>query len=75
MPRSPATMVSMPLNASDINRFLDDYRRTREQIQRAIVGHEDIIDGVLTCLFAGGHALLEEGSNGRVGVIRTNRRL
>ncbi|MCZ6851449.1 MAG: AAA family ATPase [Planctomycetota bacterium] len=28
-------------------------------MQRAIVGHEEIIDGVLTCLFCGGHALLE----------------
>ena len=24
-----------------------------------IVGHDEIVDGVLTCLLAGGHALLE----------------
>jgi MoxR-like ATPase len=40
-------------------KFRDDYVRTKQQIQKAVVGHENIIDGVLTCLFAGGHALLE----------------
>ncbi|MHC4974892.1 MAG: AAA family ATPase, partial [Planctomycetota bacterium] len=40
-------------------RFLADYKRTKTQIQKAVVGHEPIIDGVLMCLFAGGHALLE----------------
>jgi MoxR-like ATPase len=39
--------------------FRKDYLATRKQIQAAIVGHEEIIDGVLICLFAGGHALLE----------------
>jgi MoxR-like ATPase len=29
------------------------------EIAKAIVGHDEIIDGVLTCLFTGGHALLE----------------
>jgi MoxR-like ATPase len=40
-------------------KFRDDYINTKKQIQKAIVGHEEIIDGVLICLFAGGHALLE----------------
>jgi MoxR-like ATPase len=40
-------------------RFREDYLRARDQIRNAIVGHEEIIDGVLACLFAGGHALLE----------------
>ncbi len=39
--------------------FRTDYRKAKEQIQLAVVGHEEIIDGVLTCLFADGHALLE----------------
>ena len=39
--------------------FRDDYQSAKEQIQLAIVGHDEIVDGVLTCLFAGGHALLE----------------
>ncbi len=40
-------------------KFRQDYLRTREQVQKVIVGHGEIVDGVLTCLFAGGHALLE----------------
>jgi MoxR-like ATPase len=40
-------------------KFRNDYVNTKKQIQKAIVGHEEIIDGVLICLFAGGHALLE----------------
>ena len=39
--------------------FRAAYQAVREQIGRVIVGHEDIVDGVLTCLFVGGHALLE----------------
>src|SRR3984957_17803644 len=31
----------------------------RDEIGRAIVGHRDVVDGVITCLLAGGHALLE----------------
>ena len=39
--------------------FRRDYRTTQQEIAKAIVGHKDIVDGVLTCLFVGGHALLE----------------
>ena len=35
------------------------YGAVREQIGRVIVGHDDIVHGVLTCLFVGGHCLLE----------------
>ena len=31
----------------------------KREVAKAIVGHEGIIHGVLTCLFCGGHALLE----------------
>jgi len=41
------------------DKFREDYQKTKTEIQKAVVGHEEIIDGVLTCLFAGGHALLE----------------
>jgi MoxR-like ATPase len=44
---------------SAARKFRDDYSASRTQIQKAIVGHDEIIDGVLICLFAGGHALLE----------------
>jgi MoxR-like ATPase len=39
--------------------FVDRYSAVREQVQRVIVGHDEIVHGVLTCLFAGGHCLLE----------------
>jgi len=35
------------------------YTNVKEAIQSFIVGHENVIDGVLACLFAGGHTLLE----------------
>jgi MoxR-like ATPase len=39
--------------------FVDRYAAVREQIGRVIVGHDEIVHGVLTCLFVGGHCLLE----------------
>src|SRR5512145_370877 len=39
--------------------FRRDYRAVQAEIAKIIVGHQEIIDGVLTCLFVGGHALLE----------------
>ena len=35
------------------------YGAVKAEIQKCIVGHEEVVDGVLFCLFAGGHALLE----------------
>ncbi len=42
-----------------IERFRSHYAAVRRQIQRVIVGHDEVVDGVLTCLFCDGHALLE----------------
>ena len=39
--------------------FRDDYQKLRQEIEKVIVGHEEIVEGVLICLFASGHALLE----------------
>lgn len=39
--------------------FAQRYAAVREQLGRVIVGHDEIIHGVLTCLFVGGHCLLE----------------
>ena len=36
--------------------FRNRYLAVKEQIGRVIVGHDDIVHGVLTCLFVGGHA-------------------
>src|SRR5580698_9431901 len=52
--------------------FRRDYRAVQKEIGKAIVGHEEIIDGVLTCLFVGGHALLEGVPGlGKTALIRT----
>jgi MoxR-like ATPase len=56
----PPQAISSPDEArAAIAAFRDDYARVREQLARVIVGHADVIDGILTCLFTGGHALLE----------------
>jgi MoxR-like ATPase len=39
--------------------FRQSYASVRDEIGKVIVGHSDIVHGVLTCLFVGGHALLE----------------
>src|SRR6516225_11676396 len=41
------------------NAFRQAYSKVFSEISKVIVGHEDIVHGVLTCLFIGGHALLE----------------
>ena len=40
-------------------KFRDAYQRLADEIGKVIVGHREVIDGVLTCLFVGGHVLLE----------------
>lgn len=39
--------------------FGEDIQRVRAEIGKMIVGQEEVVDGVLTCLLAGGQALLE----------------
>ncbi len=39
--------------------FKQRYTAIQEQIGRVIVGHDEIVHGVLTCLLVGGHCLLE----------------
>lgn len=39
--------------------FGEDFCRIREEIAKAIVGHADVVEGLLICLLCGGHALLE----------------
>jgi MoxR-like ATPase len=39
--------------------FREIYLKVKTEIGKVIVGHDEIVHGVLTCLFVGGHALLE----------------
>ncbi len=43
----------------EITEFAELTGRLRSEVQKMIVGHGDVIDGVVTCLLAGGHVLLE----------------
>lgn len=49
----------MEINEQAIGQFKDDFARVRAEIGKVIVGHMDIVDGVLICLLSGGHVLLE----------------
>jgi len=44
---------------ANVASFTSDLRTLREEIQTMMVGQDAIIEGVLTCLLGGGHALLE----------------
>jgi len=42
-----------------VNEFRTRIGRLREEVGKVIVGHREVVDGVLTCMLAGSHALLE----------------
>lgn len=44
---------------AQVNRFREILQALRQQIGRVIVGHEEVVEGTLLCICAGGHALLE----------------
>ncbi|WP_206107568.1 AAA family ATPase [Paludisphaera rhizosphaerae] len=52
-----------PVKGSDMEaraeEFRSRYNQVKTEISKVIVGHDEIVHGVLTCLFVGGHALLE----------------
>ena len=61
---NPARGVSsMAGNSEEMKRHLDQFRSDftalRNEIGKVIVGHDEIIDGTLLALIAGGHVLLE----------------
>jgi MoxR-like ATPase len=44
---------------TEVAEFRSSIDALRAEIGRQIIGNQEVIDGVLTCLLAGGHALLE----------------
>ncbi len=51
-------------------------KRVREEIGKIIVGQQNVVDGVLICLFAGGHVLLEGVPGlGKTTLLRTLSRV
>jgi MoxR-like ATPase len=52
-------MVDMPLSADDLIRAKDIVDRYRRAMAARIVGQQDMLDGLMVALIAGGHILLE----------------
>src|SRR5437899_5400442 len=52
-----ATMANEMQERAD--QFRKAYGQVQHEIGKVIVGHTEIVHGVLTCLFVGGHAILE----------------
>jgi MoxR-like ATPase len=50
-------VATVPKEAIDA--FRTDISAVRAEIAKMIVGNDEIVEGVLTCMLAGGHALLE----------------
>lgn len=56
----------------EVREFQQRYRKVFDEVQKVIVGHEDIVHGVLTALFVGGHCLLEGAPGlGKTLLVRT----
>ena len=55
-----ASVLSQTQDAREkVEAFQRDLHRLRQELGKVIVGHDEIVDGVLFALCAGGHALLE----------------
>ena len=48
-----------PQFEQQVEAFRRDFDKVRNELKKVIVGHENIIDGIVTSLFVGGHVLLE----------------
>jgi MoxR-like ATPase len=69
---SPSVPGIDPQIQAACEQFRQDYQAVFAEIGKVIVGHQEIVDGVLTCLFVGGHALLEGVPGlGKTALIRT----
>src|SRR5215471_10909786 len=44
---------------ADVEQFQRQLGALREEIAKVIVGNREVVDGALTCMLAGSHALLE----------------
>ncbi len=51
--------MSASVGAAAITEFNDTFAAVRRELARVIVGHEQVIEAILTAFFAGGHVLIE----------------
>jgi MoxR-like ATPase len=66
----------LSVETSILDRATSDLARVRDEIAKVIVGQKDVIDGVLICLIAGGHVLLEGVPGlGKTTLLRTLARV
>lgn len=56
---SDASVDNIEQTKQAADAFRRDFLGVREQVGRAVVGQRETVEDLLTCLFAGGHALLE----------------
>src|SRR5580692_4826835 len=69
-------MIRSTVDAAAIERASAELNRVREEIGKVIVGQTDVIEGVLICLVAGGHVLLEGVPGlGKTTLLRTLSRV
>jgi MoxR-like ATPase len=67
---------TLTVDAAIVERVTGDLARVREEISKVIVGQTDVVDGVLICLVAGGHVLLEGVPGlGKTTLLRTLARV
>ncbi|HWF47565.1 MAG TPA: AAA family ATPase [Bryobacteraceae bacterium] len=66
----------IPADAEAVERATAELSRVRDEIGKIIVGQREVIDGVLICLVAGGHVLLEGVPGlGKTTLLRTLSRV
>ncbi len=59
VPTNVPTAAPAPAAGATPYRFIETARAIETEIGRVVVGQPEVVRGVLTCLLAGGHALLE----------------
>jgi len=52
-------MPNPPDVETRLREFAETYASVTQEVRRVIVGHEEVLEGVLVCLLTGGHAILE----------------
>ena len=52
-------MVDENKSRENAGEFVEAFNKVKAEVSKMMVGQEDVIDGVLTAMFAGGHVLLE----------------
>src|ERR1700746_1611577 len=67
---------TLSAEAAILDRATGDLTRVRSEIGKVMFGQTDVIDGVLICLIAGGHVLLEGVPGlGKTTLLRTLSRV